>query len=271
MTRRADDSDECCGHFRTSYQRDGLPAMLALERQVLGSDYGGTSWTTRTQAETAVTRLGLDADHRLLDVGAGAGWPALLFTELSGCQATLIDIELSGLATAAHRARRDGLQRRVRTLAASGSQLPVTDGSHTTLAHWDVLCCLPDKLATLRECRRAAVTGASMVFTVIDLAAGLRGADRRRAVELGPPYVENPTGYPALLAASGWELRDRTSLTADYAHSLRAMVDGLEVIPGLREAMGADDWRQSRLRRREQLAAVDEGLLVRELYRSRAA
>jgi len=45
-----------------------LAVMQELERSVLGCDYGGTSWTTRLEADRIARVLELDPKMRLLDV-----------------------------------------------------------------------------------------------------------------------------------------------------------------------------------------------------------
>ena len=64
-----------------SFDADYLAAQndlkLELERVVCGCDYGGTSWTTKTEAEHLGRLLGLGPGRRLLELGAGSGWPAL--------------------------------------------------------------------------------------------------------------------------------------------------------------------------------------------------
>ena len=47
--------------------------MLDIEREVMGSDYGATSYTTRTEAQGIGQLLRLRPGIRLLDVGAGTG------------------------------------------------------------------------------------------------------------------------------------------------------------------------------------------------------
>src|SRR5262249_10214747 len=63
--------------FTRDYELGRSTTVRELERDVLGSDYGATSWTTRDEARTVAELLGLRPDMRLLDVGAGAGWPGL--------------------------------------------------------------------------------------------------------------------------------------------------------------------------------------------------
>lgn len=112
-----------CDYAR-SYEIGQLAVMQAVERDVLGGDYGGTSWTTRSEAELMSTLLTLGAKTRLLELGAGSGWPGILLTELSGCRSGLVDIPLSGLRIATARAGRDGLARRCRAVAGDGARLP---------------------------------------------------------------------------------------------------------------------------------------------------
>jgi hypothetical protein len=63
--------------FDELYVRAQSPVILSIERSVCGCDYGGTSWTTRDEAERIGAILGLRPGLRLLDLGAGSGWPAL--------------------------------------------------------------------------------------------------------------------------------------------------------------------------------------------------
>ena len=70
--------------FAGSYERSRLPAVRELERNVLGCDYGGTSWTTRAQAEHIAESLTLRPGVQLLEVGAGSGWPGLFLASLTG-------------------------------------------------------------------------------------------------------------------------------------------------------------------------------------------
>ena len=68
-----------------------MPEMRKLERDVLGCDYGGTSWTTRAQAVQIVESLDLRPGIQLLDVGSGSGWPGLFLGSETGCDVTLLD------------------------------------------------------------------------------------------------------------------------------------------------------------------------------------
>ena len=113
--------------FEASYQRITAPVMQAIERHVCGCDYGGTSWTTRDEAETMARLLSLRPGKTLLEVGAGAGWPSLYMTKLSGCRVVMTDLPAEGLRVARERAERDGLAEHCSVVQADGAALPVND------------------------------------------------------------------------------------------------------------------------------------------------
>ena len=91
-------SYDCNCHFEQQHERHTHPAIRALERDVLGCDFGGTSWTTKAQADQIPVALDLDSDSHLLEIGAGTGWPGLYMASLTGCDVTLLDFSLEALA-----------------------------------------------------------------------------------------------------------------------------------------------------------------------------
>jgi len=95
------------GRFDQTYARSQCPAVLEIERRVCGCDYGGNSFTTQDEAREIAGLLGLEPGIRLLDVGAGAGWPGLYMAQTTGCDATLVDLPFSGLLIASERAAKD--------------------------------------------------------------------------------------------------------------------------------------------------------------------
>jgi ubiquinone/menaquinone biosynthesis C-methylase UbiE len=247
-------------------------AMLDLERDVCGCDYGGTSWTTCREAERIIELLEVRPGLKLLDVGAGSGWPGLYLAHRTGCDVVLVDLPLTALRTALERATADRMTERCDIVVADGAALPFKDASFDAVSHSDVLCCTPDKLAVLRGCRRVARPGARTVFTVIVPTPSLTEPDLRIAIASGPPFVDVPDHYAALLAQSGWCLRERADLTAAFLQSMRKHVEGMRSrARALAEVFGADELDERMKRRQATIAAVDSGLLQRELFVCEAA
>jgi SAM-dependent methyltransferase len=223
--------------FDELYEKAQSSVMLSVERSVCGCDYGASSWTTRDEALRIGELLGLQAGQRLLDVGAGSGWPALYLAALSGCDVTLVDLPLSGLRIARERATRERLAGACWAALADGAGLPFRGASFDAVSHSDVLCCLKDKRGVLDACRRVIRDAGRMVFSVISVAPGLSPVDTERAVENGPEFIESDCDYPTLLARTGWAVVDCQDMTADYANScrrqLRADVQSAEALQAL--------------------------------------
>lgn len=112
--------------------------LLEIEKKVLGSDFGGTSYTTRTQAEQLASVLDLCTGKWLLDVGSGAGWPAAFLASETGCTAVLTEPSTEGARVAARRMRRQGLNGGA--VVASGGALPVRNASFDAVSSGDVFC-----------------------------------------------------------------------------------------------------------------------------------
>lgn len=266
----ATDDPRCdfAGHFERSH----LPAVKALEREVLGCDYGGTSWTTRAQVDHIAHSLGLGPGVKLLEIGCGSGWPGLLLASMMGCDVTLLDMPVNALKQAAERADEDRITEKIRIIAGSGSALPFVDASFTRLSHSDVLCCLPDKTEMLQECRRVATPHARMHFSVILPAAGLSQSEYRQVLEVGPPFVDAPDGYDALLRDSGWTVLEHLDVSDEYRATLKTLVNGMKKNTSeLLEAFGANEFESQCRRRAEQVELIGRGILLREVFVTAAA
>lgn len=258
-------NDQRC-HFARTYERSRLPAVRELERHVLGCDYGGTSWTTRAQADHIAESLELRPGMQLLEVGAGSGWPGLLLSSMTGCNVTLLDLPLNALNQAIERAAEDQISERVRAVAGSGSALPFENACFDRLSHSDVLCCLPAKLQMLQECRRVATEGARMHFAVILPAQKLSPSEYQEALDVGPPSIDAPDGYEPLLLESGWQIMDRIDVSSEYQQSLQKLVDGLTGNKPELQASFGDEFVSRREHREEQLALIERGILQREVF-----
>jgi SAM-dependent methyltransferase len=249
------------------YVRAQSPVMLAIERSVCGCDYGAYSWTTRAEAQQIAALLALRPGLRLLDVGAGSGWPGLYMAELSGCDLALVDLPLAGLRIAAERARKNRISGMRWAVVADAAMLPFPDGSFDALSHGDLLCCLRQKRAVLEACRRVIRDEGRMVFTVISIAPGLSPEKYRRAVEDGPVFVESEADYAALLRQTSWAMVDRQDITLDYVASCRRMLQAdSEHKDALQPLIGASEFAEREAVWKSELAAIEDGLLCRELF-----
>ncbi len=249
------------------YVRAQSPVMLSIERSVCGCDYGASSWTTRAEARQIAALLGLRPGLRLLDVGAGSGWPGLYMAATSGCDIVLMDLPLAGLRIAAERAGKDRMPGTCSAVVADAAILPFPDGSFDALSHSDLLCCLRQKRAVLEACRAAVRNDGRMVFTVISIAPGLSPEEYGRALENGPEFIESEADYPTLLVQTGWATVDRRDVTLDYAASCRRQLQADEARKDALETLvGSSEFAERQAGWRSKLTAIADGLLRREIF-----
>ena len=138
--RRSRDEREAEAWFRERYGRASSDATRVLERMVIGGDFGANGYTTLAQADLIAKRLRLGAGDRLLDVGAGRGWPGLYLSKVTDCSVVLTDLPEEGLRSALRRAGVEGIGDRVAAVAASARQLPFARERFDAIVHTDVLC-----------------------------------------------------------------------------------------------------------------------------------
>lgn len=253
--------------FSAQYERLQHPVLQDIERNVCGCDYGGTSWTTQNEADRICDLLGLRPGQRLLEVGAGSGWPGLYLAHETGCDLALVDLPFEGLQIAAQRAADDRLAGCFWIAVSDGVALPFRDQWFDAISHSDVLCCLDAKLEVLQDCRRVIRAGGTMVFSVISIAPGLSSTDRDHAIEFGPPFVESGSDYGTMLGQSDWHIRDRVDLTGKYALTARGYIRELEARQKeLEDVLGREEFSTKLTRMRTKSLAIETGLFRRELY-----
>jgi len=266
MSRTAKER-EVAETFDQQYKLVQTNVMVAIERDACGSDYGGTSWTTKVEADRVTRLLRLAPGDRLLDIGSGAGWPGLYLARTSGCDVALTDLPFPGLQIAAKRAVTDRLGGACWITAADGVALPFADDTFDGISHSDVLCCLPNKHAVLSACRRTIRTSGRMVFSVISIAPGLSDVGQESAVANGPPYIETDTAYATLLEQTGWRMTDCIDITEDFVATVRRVVEAQQVYEAaLRDQIGATETVHRIVTMKDRLAAREAGVHRRELY-----
>ena len=83
--------------FAGRYRVAPAEVFRRIELAVIGGDWGANGYTTMAQADTLARELGLRPGVRLLDLGAGRGWPGLYLAAGTGCQVVLADVPIEGL------------------------------------------------------------------------------------------------------------------------------------------------------------------------------
>jgi cyclopropane fatty-acyl-phospholipid synthase-like methyltransferase len=131
---------ETVERFSERYRVGQTEVTRRIELAVIGGDWGANGYATMAQADRLAVVLGLGPGVRLLDLGAGRGWPGLYLAASTGCQVVLSDVPAEAVAAAVRRAKHEGLSPRAVAIVASARHLPFPPASFDAVVHTDVLC-----------------------------------------------------------------------------------------------------------------------------------
>ena len=130
---------EVAGWFAHVYATMDTEVHALVQQEVFGREAWVRGYTTPAQADLLAERLGLRPGVRLLDVGAGQGWPSLYLAKKTGCDSVLTDVPEPGLRNALGRSDCDGLGDRCSFVLASGARLPFSPHTFDAVIHTDAL------------------------------------------------------------------------------------------------------------------------------------
>lgn len=131
---------EARARFADRYRESRVDVVRAIERAVIGGDWGANGYTTVAQADRIAELLELGPSSLLLDIGAGRGWPGLYLAARTGCSVVLSEVSREGLDVASSRSRTEGLSARAWSVQASARDNPFRDATFDAIVHADVLC-----------------------------------------------------------------------------------------------------------------------------------
>jgi SAM-dependent methyltransferase len=203
-------------------------------------------------------RAGIDALSRVLDVCAGLAGPARFMARRWGARVTGIDLSPDRAAGARRLSRAVGLDRLVRMVRGDAQVLPFRAGAFTAVVSQEGLLHVPDKAATLAECRRVLLPGGRIAFSDWIATPRLSDGERRRLDEwMAAVTLQSIEGYKALLAGAGFIAIGAEDLSVEWVAILRKR---LEMFRGLR-ADSVARLGQARYDEYDQLYAFFVGLV----------
>jgi SAM-dependent methyltransferase len=260
--RRGDDQ-EMRAYFEDRYANILSPVMLAIEAEVIGTDFGAVSWSSKAQVEEMVRRLELRPGDRYLDIGSGSGWPAIFIGSSTGAWVAMSDLPIGGLELGLDRANEDGVPSVA--VQTSGASLPFSSRVFSGITHSDVLCCLSEKAQVLEECRRVIADHGVMVFTVIALSESAI-PETLGELKSGPDFVESEAPYPTMLGKAGFDIEIIDLNREFYEAAVNVLAAREAHFDGLVELLGADEAEEVMDRSRDNLRDIEKGVLERHMY-----
>lgn len=204
-------------YYDTAYRATG--GDDAMRREVYGRDIGQQSWLTAEQQERFAALAGWSAATRLLEVGCGAGGPALFLCESLGLTVTGIDSNRTAIAAAADAAQARGLAARAAFLRAdAGARLPFDAASFDAVQCIDAINHLPGRAAVFAEWRRVLAPGGTVLFTDPVVVTGAVTAEEFALRSAIGPFTFLPPGEnERLLRKAGFEVAGAEDATDSEA------------------------------------------------------
>jgi SAM-dependent methyltransferase len=155
----------------------------------------------------------------VLEVGCGAGGPALFLARITGAQVTGVDINAHGIAAGNAMAHAQQLESRVHfeQVDASGA-LPFANGHFNALVCIDAINHLPDRLQVLQEWSRVVKAGGRLLFTDPTTVTGLLSSEEIAIRSSIGYYLFVPPGEDArLIDLAGLQVERHEDVTENMA------------------------------------------------------
>jgi len=102
------------GRYDANYGNFQTELYAQIRREAFGEDIGQNSWLTSDEHNKFLEWLDLASGKILLDVGCGAGGPALRIAAITGCSVVGVDVHEHAVATAVSLAAQRGFAERTK-------------------------------------------------------------------------------------------------------------------------------------------------------------
>jgi SAM-dependent methyltransferase len=205
--------------YSATFSRFTEPVVARVRQEAFGEDIGQNSWLSADECRTYCAWLQLGPEAHVLEVGCGAGGPALFIARMTEARVTGIDVNPHGIAAGNAMAREQQLDDRVHFQQAdAGAALPFADAEFDVLLCIDAINHLPDRAQVLREWSRVVKPGGPILFTNPTLVTGLLSNEEVAIRSSIGYYLFAPPGVDArLIEEAGLRLDREEDVTANMA------------------------------------------------------
>lgn len=207
-----------------------------------GEDVGQQSFITPRYLDELARRISIGPSDHLLDVGSGAGGPALYLAEATGCRVTGIEPNAVGVEVASSLAADAGLGDQLAFDAGTAMEMPYADETFDVAISLNVVNVIEDKVALFREVRRVVRPGGRWALLTGTFELGEADADVRRRLTRDhtvPLFDDTAEGYRAKLVEAGFRIDEISEYISDFrtqiarwAAANRKHADALEAEQG---------------------------------------
>ena len=196
------------------------PANRLIRESIWGkeNDIGQQSFITPRYLDELIARLGIDETTRALDVGSGAGGPAVYMADRSGCGVCGIEINEVGVDVSKKLAKNSGLEDKAEFHLGDAMEMPFAENTFDLALSLNVMNVFEDKTALFREVRRVLKPSGTWAFLsgTFELADDEETRARMARGYLIPQYYDSLSSYREKLEAAGFRIEEITEYVSDF-------------------------------------------------------
>lgn len=201
--------------YDNHYDRFDEEVYRAIRRETYGEDLGQSSWITAEECRRFCERLGIRAEHRVLEVACGSGGVATRIAETTGAEVVGIDVNAFAIGAAQSKVTAPNAGTRLEFLVvdANGAS-PFPDASFDIVFCNDSINHFRNRLEVLRDWKRILRAGGRCLFTDPVVVTGLlSNAEMAARSSIGFFLFSAPGVNEVLLPQAGFRVLDTVDVT----------------------------------------------------------
>jgi cyclopropane fatty-acyl-phospholipid synthase-like methyltransferase len=212
------------GHYNANYRNFQTELYTQVRHEAFGDDIGQNSWLTSDEQDRFLKWLDLSPGKTLLDVGCGAGGPALRIATITGCSLVGVEVHEQAVATARSLAAGHGLAERAEFRCADANRpMPFSDASFDAITCIDAINHFSDRPRVMAEWARLLKPGGRLLFTDPIILTGPLTSEDIAVRSSAGSYLFVPPGYDEwVIAQCGLRLLVCEDVTANMTRIAEA-------------------------------------------------
>lgn len=197
------------------------PANRLIRESIWGTkdDIGQQSFITPRYLDQLIPRLGIEKTTYVLDVGSGAGGPAIYIADRTGCRLCGIEINEVGVDVSRKLAKNSGLEKRTEFHLGDAMEMQFSENTFDLAISLNVMNVFEDKTGLFKEVRRVLKPSGTWAFLSGTFEMSGDEEETKRKMARGyliPQYYDSLESYGKMLESAGFRIEEITEYVADF-------------------------------------------------------
>ncbi len=196
------------------------PANRLIRESIWGveDDIGQQSFITPRYLDELILRLGIDEKSYMLDVGSGAGGPAIYIASKTGCRVSGIEINDVGVEVSKKLAKNSGLEKKTEFYLGDAMKMQFEEDIFDLAISLNVMNVFEDKTGLFKEVYRVMKPSGKWVFLSGTFEMPDDDEIRRKMARgyLIPQHYDSLQSYRKMLELAGFKIEEITEYVADF-------------------------------------------------------